>query len=134
MATMQATDANGDVNDGQNIYSTPGKTEETSVDVAHGHTPNGDNADIPDDEAQPTLKKKKKKKTKKPSKSNGTSPAETPKENVGSKPPVLCISRNKHWKYISSYHVSLFCLIFSCSSRSTDVFICNEGPLAATSS
>ncbi|KAI4527944.1 hypothetical protein K525DRAFT_164544, partial [Schizophyllum commune Loenen D] len=43
---------------------------------------------------QPTNAKKKKKKAKKKSKPAPPEPA----------PTVLCISRNKHWKYISSYH------------------------------
>lgn len=49
----------------------------------------------------PSQKKKKKKKSKK---------AKAKDDNVGAKafeperPPVLCISRNKHWRYISSYH------------------------------
>ena len=39
-----------------------------------------------------------------PTSSNGTGNA-----NANTKPPpVLCISRNKHWRYISSYHVCLF--------------------------
>ncbi|CAL1694850.1 unnamed protein product [Somion occarium] len=49
-----------------------------------------------------TQKKKKKKKAKKSMKAN-----DTPKvsDNVDEdRPPILCISRNKHWRYISSYH------------------------------
>jgi hypothetical protein len=34
-------------------------------------------------------------------------PSSNPSEGPGVKPPVLCISRNKHWRYISSYHVCL---------------------------
>lgn len=58
-------------------------------------------------------KKKKKKKTRKPSK-----PKETQGQHHTSvddeqelRPPVLCISRNKHWRYISSYHVRLFAFL-----------------------
>lgn len=54
-------------------------------------------------------KKKKKKKTRKPSKSKevqGRHPASADDEQE-LRPPVLCISRNKHWRYISSYHVRL---------------------------
>lgn len=52
-----------------------------------------------------TQKKKKKKKSKKPKPAPlvtglTNEPTQEPKQ------PVLCISRNKHWKYISSYHVS----------------------------
>jgi hypothetical protein len=50
-------------------------------------------------EGAPT-KKKKKKKAKKKAKTAAGAPAP---EDTG--PPPLCISRNKHWRYISSYHV-----------------------------
>lgn len=55
----------------------------------------------------------KKKKKKKPKKSNKdklvvSEKAIDTKEIATNRPPVLCISRNKHWKYISSYHVRLF--------------------------
>lgn len=59
-------------------------------------------------------KKKKKKKSKKASKQSEPPQA----HNSDGKPPVLSISRNKHWKYISSYHVSL-CLPSACSVHST---------------
>lgn len=49
-----------------------------------------------------TPKKKKKKKPKKPKAKLTAIPVE-PIAEV--KQPVLCISRNKHWRYISSYHV-----------------------------
>ncbi|KAF8910173.1 hypothetical protein CPB84DRAFT_1724033 [Gymnopilus junonius] len=50
-------------------------------------------------------KKKKKKKPKKSAKSKDASAPKT-KEEVDPEghQPVLCISRNKHWRYISSYH------------------------------
>ncbi len=109
MATTNNTiDADVDLKDVQINCSTPAEAEETGVDTAHGHTPNGANADVPDDELQPALKKKKKKKSKKSSKANGAQGAtEASKDGGDAKPLVLCISRNKHWKYISSYHVSL---------------------------
>lgn len=52
-------------------------------------------------------KRKKKKKANKASTSNDSSsaPAGRPTPDA-ERPSVLCISRNKHWKYISSYHVS----------------------------
>jgi len=55
-------------------------------------------------------KKKKKKKAKKPNKAKeaATSPVPppTPTPTVEeNQPPPLYISRNKHWKYISSFHV-----------------------------
>jgi hypothetical protein len=51
-------------------------------------------------EDAPAKKKKKKKKAKKKAKAAAGAPAP---EDTG--PPPLCISRNKHWRYISSYHV-----------------------------
>ena len=55
-------------------------------------------------------KKKKKKKAKKPNKAKeaATSPAPPPTPTLAveeNQPPPLYISRNKHWKYISSFHV-----------------------------
>ncbi|KAF9225259.1 hypothetical protein BS17DRAFT_778366 [Gyrodon lividus] len=52
-------------------------------------------------------KKKKKKKAKKAAPRDAPSAAPgKPASNApdAERPPVLCISRNKHWKYISSYH------------------------------
>ncbi|TFY59393.1 hypothetical protein EVG20_g7809 [Dentipellis fragilis] len=49
-------------------------------------------------------KKKKKKKAKKANKSKANGNAKTAAEDDEARPPVLCISRNKHWRYISSYH------------------------------
>ncbi|KAL6307771.1 hypothetical protein BKA93DRAFT_726855 [Sparassis latifolia] len=53
-------------------------------------------------------KKKKKKKTKKSAKpkdyANATPAPAVAGETDEDHPPVLCISRNKHWRYISSYH------------------------------
>ncbi|KAI6163663.1 hypothetical protein EDD17DRAFT_1566010 [Pisolithus thermaeus] len=55
-----------------------------------------------------TQKKKKKKKSKKASTKDGSGSAtvQPQVDNLtdAERPPVLCISRNKHWKYISSYH------------------------------
>ena len=60
---------------------------------------------IPDDSAAATeKKKKKKKKSKKSGKTEDPMRKATTKEDE-TRPPVLCISRNKHWRYISSYHV-----------------------------
>ena len=52
-------------------------------------------------------KKKKKKKSKKSNKTKeGPTPSPTPAPTVEeNQPPPLYISRNKHWKYISSFHV-----------------------------
>ncbi|RDX50566.1 hypothetical protein OH76DRAFT_1402631 [Lentinus brumalis] len=67
-----------------------------------------ESADTPEAPAQ--SKKKKKKKSKKGAKAKDTS-AGCGKATNGlgdeeerDRPPVLCISRNKHWRYISSYH------------------------------
>lgn len=70
----------------------------SSVEVQHEAT-------LGDTTATVTNKKKKKKRAKKPKPPSVVIPtrqAVAPEP----KPPVLCISRNKHWKYISSYHVS----------------------------
>lgn len=108
MVTTHPEDAVGDLKDAKINCATTAETDETGVDIAQGHTLNGANTDETNVETQPALKKKKKKKSKKSSKANGGLGAtETPKESGDPKPPVLCISRNKHWKYISSYHVSL---------------------------
>lgn len=60
-------------------------------------------------------KKKKKKRSRKPTKSKETSPQTWSPvgDDDDERPPMLCISRNKHWRYISSYHVrsSRYCLI-----------------------
>jgi hypothetical protein len=56
-----------------------------------------------------SLKKKKKRKPKKSAKAKeaaaATAKEKLEQEESETKPPVLCISRNKHWRYISSYHV-----------------------------
>lgn len=52
-----------------------------------------------------TSKKKKKKKSKKSTKSKGESSTKPVTEDDEPSPLVLRISRNKHWRYISSYHV-----------------------------
>ncbi|KAH9926427.1 uncharacterized protein B0H18DRAFT_1166506 [Fomitopsis serialis] len=62
-----------------------------------------------DDPGSQQQKKKKKKKSKKPkTKETDTAPTAnaTAKARAADeeRPPVLCISRNKHWRYISSYH------------------------------
>jgi hypothetical protein len=59
-------------------------------------------------------KKKKKKKPKKSAMAKEAAAAlkaktqDVPKPDT--RPPALCISRNKHWCYISSYHVREFSL------------------------
>lgn len=61
--------------------------------------------DVPTEEQSGAAKKKRKKKTKKTAKAKETSPKQKAGESPEERPPVLCISRNKHWRYISSYHV-----------------------------
>ena len=60
-----------------------------------------------------TPKKKKKKKSKKSSKSKDEPNAKPLTEDDEPSPLVLRISRNKHWRYISSYHVCLHPLTVS---------------------
>jgi hypothetical protein len=55
-----------------------------------------------------TQKKKKKKKSKKSGKAKEVTSQAIAQEPEAERPPVLCISRNKHWRYISSYHVRTF--------------------------
>lgn len=82
--------------------------------VSNSHS-SGEPSPIPEDELSSNIKKKKKRKPKKSAKAKDTVAAnaattkvKTPEVNnndPNSRPPVLCISRNKHWRYISSYHV-----------------------------
>jgi hypothetical protein len=72
-----------------------GRTSPTSID-----------AKVSDVTEKTTQKKKKKKKSKKSGKAKEVaSQAVAQDEPESERPPVLCISRNKHWRYISSYHV-----------------------------
>ncbi|PPQ79421.1 hypothetical protein CVT25_002691 [Psilocybe cyanescens] len=68
-------------------------------------SPNSVEIEVPDDCATTTQKKKKKKKSKK-SKAKDASAASQFRDDADAegRPPILCISRNKHWRYISSYH------------------------------
>jgi hypothetical protein len=58
-------------------------------------------------------KKKKKKKPKKSAKSKEAANKSAAPSEQEPRHPVLCISRNKHWRYISSYHVRLTILLSS---------------------
>ena len=72
-----------------------GRTSPTSIDAKVVET---------------TTQKKKKKKSKKSAKAKEeASQAIAQGPESESRPPVLCISRNKHWRYISSYHVRTLC-------------------------
>ena len=81
---------------------------------------------IEDDEPLPpelvasgTQKKKKKKKSKKNVKAKEAVAKAKAQEvpDADGKPSVLCISRNKHWRYISSYHVRVTKFSQFCSPR-----------------
>jgi hypothetical protein len=61
-----------------------------------------------EEDATVAQKKKKKKKPKKRSKAKAEANAKPSIEDDEPSPLVLRISRNKHWRYISSYHVCLF--------------------------
>ncbi|KAJ6576578.1 hypothetical protein DFH09DRAFT_1361496 [Mycena vulgaris] len=75
---------------------------------------NAEESEVVDTILEPGAQKKKKKKKPKKSASakardaaiitaNAKGDAKAKDEEAG-RPPVLCISRNKHWRYISSYH------------------------------
>jgi hypothetical protein len=98
------------------LSSATSRASDSDVDDLHSNsaetmTPN---TDI---ESSPTLVEKefkegadaqqaqKKKKKKKPKKSAKAKAAKAASESAQARPNVLCISRNKHWRYISSYHV-----------------------------
>ncbi|KAH9983768.1 hypothetical protein BJV77DRAFT_1041292 [Russula vinacea] len=81
-----------------------GKVPSTDPSVTLLHTSPLD-ATLPLDEDTTTpSKKKKKKKSKKSTKSKGESNVKPFTEDDEPGPLVLRISRNKHWRYISSYH------------------------------
>jgi len=89
-----------------------------------------DITEIPDETVSSTHKKKKKKKSKKTSKAKDAT-AKATATNDGDtegRQPVLCISRNKHWRYISSYHVC----VFSVTSKSYPNANFSLGTLAST--
>ncbi|KAI8981315.1 hypothetical protein BD414DRAFT_419704 [Trametes punicea] len=85
------------------MLPTPPSTHTSrSTSPSPGHR----DCEVPDaPEAVNHSKKKKKKKTRKSTKAKDSS-----EKGIGGygeehdRPPVLCISRNKHWRYISSYH------------------------------
>ncbi|KAF8079234.1 hypothetical protein FPV67DRAFT_1691782 [Lyophyllum atratum] len=61
--------------------------------------------ELEEDAALANHKKKKKKKPKKSAKAKeAAATAKAKSQDSDGRPPVLCISRNKHWRYISSYH------------------------------
>ncbi|KAJ3509080.1 hypothetical protein NLJ89_g5407 [Agrocybe chaxingu] len=88
--------------------SLPNAVSQLSTPVSHSGRASPTYADVEnlEDSAATTQKKKKKKKSKKSSKSKDAASKANGNEegNTEGRPPVLCISRNKHWRYISSYH------------------------------
>lgn len=99
------------------LSSAPAREECIST-ASHILTPSpshssGETSPVPNENEEqiPTStgpKKKKKKKSKKSAKTKEAAAAAakaSPEDLELNRPPVLCISRNKHWRYISSYHV-----------------------------
>ncbi|EJU02673.1 hypothetical protein DACRYDRAFT_115693 [Dacryopinax primogenitus] len=84
--------------------TTPDELDSDVVDSPQGAGGEGDAISPPTGAA----KKKKKKAKKKKETANGNGQSAGAGNGNGVKkepdPPVLCISRNKHWRYISSYH------------------------------
>nr|VWP01432.1 CifA [Ganoderma boninense] len=63
-----------------------------------------DTSDIPSAGKKKKKKKPKKAASKAREETNGASASGNGNDEERDRPPVLCISRNKHWRYISSYH------------------------------
>jgi hypothetical protein len=103
---------------GQVVGQVP-STDTPITRVPHTLTRLGDTLPLAGDTTT-TTKKKKKKKSKKSTKSKSepiVQPLTEDDDEPG--PLVLRISRNKHWRYISSYHVCLphLTLLSSCIVR-----------------
>jgi hypothetical protein len=83
-------------------------TDTSMTCVPHTSSPLDDTSPLVEDTTT-TTKKKKKKKSKKSTKSKGEPSVKplTEEDDDEPGPLVLRISRNKHWRYISSYHVCL---------------------------
>lgn len=84
----------------------------------------------PLDSTAPQKKKKKKKNKRAATKDEPATSFRQPQTDntTEERPSVLCISRNKHWKYISSYHVSPHTI---CCSKLTSWWYA-PGSMAAT--
>ncbi len=81
-------------------------TSRSTSPACPGLGPDADLAEADATEVPSAGKKKKKKKTKKAaSKVREGTAGGNGNDEARDRPPVLCISRNKHWRYISSYHV-----------------------------
>ncbi|KAI1790996.1 hypothetical protein LXA43DRAFT_1013995 [Ganoderma leucocontextum] len=99
------------VDPGADMLPTPPSTHtsRSTSPACPGLGPNADLVDADTTEAPSAGKKKKKKKTKKAASKakEGTAAGNgsgNGNDEERDRPPVLCISRNKHWRYISSYH------------------------------
>jgi hypothetical protein len=89
---------------GRIVGQVPSTDPSTTCGVPHT-SPTPDAALSLADDTTTTAKKKKKKKSKKSTKSKGEPNVKPLTEDDEPGPLVLRISRNKHWRYISSYHV-----------------------------
>ena len=107
----------------EDVPSSPDTDQATTTTVSELSTPltqsgrsspTGINiTEVLDETLPPTQKKKKKKKSKKSSKAKDATAKATAKDtgDTEGRQPVLCISRNKHWRYISSYHVCILLVV-----------------------
>jgi hypothetical protein len=97
----------------EEMLSSPGTESAPASELATPLTQSGETSPLSNDEQltkEPCLtvrKKKKKKKSKKSTLQKGATDSGVDRKDVETeaRPSVLYISRNKHWKYISSYHV-----------------------------
>ncbi|KAG6839655.1 hypothetical protein C0991_000464 [Blastosporella zonata] len=96
-------------NDLDEIHSSPDFVN-LSIRSSDAPTPNTHSGatsptdELDEDTALSFQKKKKKKKPKKSTKAKEAAAQAKALQESDGRPPVLCISRNKHWRYISSYH------------------------------
>ena len=138
-ASTSSTTTNGTDDLGPDMLPTPPSTHtsRSTSPACPDLDPDADPVDADTTETPSAAKKKKKKKAKK-----STSKARQGLAGNGSlangnvedrdRPPVLCISRNKHWRYISSYHVCPRCVSVYHLSRLTMASCvgdsCTQGP------
>jgi len=88
----------------------PSDLGDPATTATHPISRSGDTHHVEDHSTSLTSQKKKKKKPKKSAKAKeaaATAAAKVQCPTDPGRPSVLCISRNKHWRYISSYHVRL---------------------------
>jgi hypothetical protein len=97
-------------------------TDESTTPISEPWTPlirsgeTSPDSEVIEDPVVTTQKKKKKKKPKKSAKAKEAAALKAKAqaaEDAESRPTVLCISRNKHWRYISSYHVGTIVAVLS---------------------